>query len=235
MEIKGLQFVLTCCACPEQYNVFDKDGKNVGYVRLRHGSLICEYPDISGELIYSTLIGDGWNTGKFENREQRLFHLTEIADKVLEASHGMELHDSANSVQNSFTENRAKHSLGVAQLMQEKALSETGDEKYAKEMFLLGWLHDIGYQWVDADHAKAGGKFLESVGYTYSPEVKYHGNPDVQNPTKELTLLNWADTHVDGEGNRASFEERLQDIGKRHGADSIAYKNCQRLIDSFSE
>ena len=79
------------------------------------------------------------------------------------------------------------------------------------------------------------GKFLESVGYTYSPEVKYHGNPDVQNPTKELTLLNWADTHVDGEGNRASFEERLQDIGKRHGTDSIAYKNCQRLIDSFSE
>ena len=114
-------------------------------------------------------------------------------------------------------------------------MSETGDEKYAKEMFLLGWLHDIGYQWDNADHAKAGGSFLELIGYPYAPEVKYHGDPDVQNPTKELSLLNWADMHVDGKGNQVSFEERLQDIANRHGTDSDAYKNCQKLINFLSD
>lgn len=83
MNIKGLEFYLTCSACPEQYDVEDKDGNMVGYVRLRWGSLTCEYPDVSGEYIYHASIGDGW-TGGFEDDEQRTFHLNAIADKILE-------------------------------------------------------------------------------------------------------------------------------------------------------
>lgn len=83
MKIKGLDFDLTCGACPEQYDVYDGDGKQVGYVRLRWGVLRCEYPDVFGEEIYTASIGDGW-TGTFESVEQRMEHLNNIADKILE-------------------------------------------------------------------------------------------------------------------------------------------------------
>ena len=83
MNIKGLYFDCTCGACPEQYDVYDSEGKQVGYVRLRWGILYCKYPDVDGERIYTAGIGDGW-TGIFESDEQRMDHLNNIADKILE-------------------------------------------------------------------------------------------------------------------------------------------------------
>ena len=53
MNIKGYELVLTCGACPEQYDVF-KDGKQVGYLRLRHGFFSVECPDACGTLVYET-------------------------------------------------------------------------------------------------------------------------------------------------------------------------------------
>lgn len=84
MKIKGLDFYCTCNACPEQYEVYDIDsGRHVGYVRLRWGALRCDYPDTGGETIYYANIGDGW-TGNFESEEQRIEHLNNIADKIIE-------------------------------------------------------------------------------------------------------------------------------------------------------
>ena len=83
MNIKGLYFDCTCGACPEQYDVYDSEGKQVAYVRLRWGILHCNYPDVDGERIYITDIGDGF-TGCFESDEQRIKHLNNIADKILE-------------------------------------------------------------------------------------------------------------------------------------------------------
>ena len=82
MNIKGLRFIETCSACPEQYDV-DYDGKQVGYIRLRYGRLTVEYPDVGGEVIYEASIGDDW-TGNFESEEQRQYHLNSIADTILE-------------------------------------------------------------------------------------------------------------------------------------------------------
>lgn len=83
MIIKGLNFKCTCSACPEQYDVFDNNENIVGYVRLRWGRLTCEYPDVDGELIYEASIGDGYR-GIFESEKQRLRHLNNIADRILE-------------------------------------------------------------------------------------------------------------------------------------------------------
>ena len=83
MNIKGLYFYLTCSACPEQYDVEDSNGNLVGYVRLRWGTLSCEYPNVSGERIYTAGIGDDL-TGIFENDKQRIDHLNNIADKIIE-------------------------------------------------------------------------------------------------------------------------------------------------------
>lgn len=83
MNIKGLYFDCTCGACPEQYDVYDSEGKQVGYVRLRWGWLRCEYPEVFGEVIYTASIGGAF-TGCFESDEQRMEHLNNIADKILE-------------------------------------------------------------------------------------------------------------------------------------------------------
>lgn len=80
--IKDLDFVQTCAACPEQYDVFNGEGKQVGYVRLRWGNLTCEYPDCGGELIYENNVGDGWS-GCFEDDSQRSVMLDDIANAIL--------------------------------------------------------------------------------------------------------------------------------------------------------
>jgi hypothetical protein len=83
MTIKGLDFIETCSACPEQYDVKDERGNMVGYVRLRYGGLTCEYPDVGGELIYSQYFDNDW-MGCFESDEQCKSCLSIIADRILE-------------------------------------------------------------------------------------------------------------------------------------------------------
>jgi hypothetical protein len=81
LSFGGFRFVMTCIACPEQYDVFDVSGKQAGYVRLRHGELRCDYPNCGGETIYEVdAIGDGC----FDTDEERDFHLGKIAGKLKE-------------------------------------------------------------------------------------------------------------------------------------------------------
>lgn len=83
MKIKGLNFKLTCSAFPEQYDVF-KNRKIVGYVRLRHGTLRCDYPECGGETIYEKIFDS--RIGMFENNFQKVRELNKIAtiiNKVL--------------------------------------------------------------------------------------------------------------------------------------------------------
>lgn len=78
-----LRFEKTCDACPEQYDVF-KGGKQVGYIRLRHGVLSCRYPNNHGEIIYAHQFEDEWK-GYFETEEERTFYLEECKNALLKA------------------------------------------------------------------------------------------------------------------------------------------------------
>lgn len=81
----NLEFVCTCGACPEQYDVvLRKDGKRyqVGYVRLRYGGLRVECPDCRGkEVYYYHFTEDGWK-GDFDNEEERLEYLGKAAEAI---------------------------------------------------------------------------------------------------------------------------------------------------------
>ena len=58
--INGYKLYLTCYACPEQYDVLDRDNNMVAYFRLRHGVFTVSYPDVGGEIIYRAFPrGDG--------------------------------------------------------------------------------------------------------------------------------------------------------------------------------
>ena len=80
-EINDLIFRQTCSACPEQYDVFDKDGNQVAYIRLRWGSLYVECPDVGGESVYEADLGDGF-TGSFRSENERRMHLYRIAAAI---------------------------------------------------------------------------------------------------------------------------------------------------------
>ena len=68
-DINGYNFKLTCRACPEQYDVF-KEGKQVAYLRLRHGSFTVSVPDVNGEDIYEA---SPKGEGEFEDIERLNF------------------------------------------------------------------------------------------------------------------------------------------------------------------
>ena len=69
IEIDGLRLALTCNACPEQYEAF-RSGKQLAYLRLRHGHFTVQCPDESGELVYEAEpLGDG----EFEPEERAKF------------------------------------------------------------------------------------------------------------------------------------------------------------------
>jgi len=72
MEINGYELKETCMACPEQYDVF-KDGKQVGYLRLRHGWFYASVPDCSDNIIYEA---EPEGDGIFKDNE-RMKYLTE--------------------------------------------------------------------------------------------------------------------------------------------------------------
>ena len=79
MNIEGCELDRTCIACPEQYDVY-LDGRQIGYLRLRHGEFTAYYPDVGWEEVYcAEPIGDGM----FEDYE-REFYLTEAVKALLE-------------------------------------------------------------------------------------------------------------------------------------------------------
>lgn len=77
--LKGLKFVCICKSFPEAYEVFDENGIEVAYVRLRRYQLTCECFD---EVIYD----DSFDcySGEFKSGRQRIKRLNKIADKILE-------------------------------------------------------------------------------------------------------------------------------------------------------
>jgi hypothetical protein len=75
----GLKIEMTCSACPEQYDVF-KDGRQVGYFRLRHGEFRVDYPECMEETIFEAQPnGDGI----FHN-DERLNYMAKAMRALLE-------------------------------------------------------------------------------------------------------------------------------------------------------
>lgn len=71
--------VMTCGACPEQYDVF-LEGKMVGYIRMRHGTFTVDSTgDNTTHLFSAYPKGDGC----FQNDEERQFYL-DLAVKAID-------------------------------------------------------------------------------------------------------------------------------------------------------
>ena len=130
-------------------------------------------------------------------------------------------------------EDRQKHILAVAKLMQENAKKFGLDEQ---EMFTLGYLHDIGYAFGNGEnHHIDGSELLKKQNYKYYKEVLYHGKPVENYSSRALDLLNFADMHIGKKGNYLTFDERLEDIKSRRGENSPHYQNSKKVIDRLQK
>ena len=128
-------------------------------------------------------------------------------------------------------ESRAKHIMAVARLMKDKAKEFDLDEK---EMFTLGFLHDIGYEFGGSEeHHTVGAEMLKQQNYKYYQEVLHHGKPNTGYTSKALDLLNYADMKTNKLGEYVGFEARLEDIKSRRGENSPHYINSKAIIEDL--
>lgn len=135
------------------------------------------------------------------------------------------------------SKDRALHSLSVAQKMKELAQEQCpGDIEFAQDMFSLGIVHDIGYEYaaIQTEHAEVGGNILKRVGYKYWQEVFSHGYSDATYDSLALRILNTADLSTDAKGNRVTVQERLDDVKARYGEDSFQYLDFLKLAQKLN-
>ena len=129
---------------------------------------------------------------------------------------------------------RLKHSYAVANKMIELGKEKQLSEKELKELFLLGYLHDIGYQFGNNEnHSIIGSNILKENNYKYWKEVYYHGVPNSKYKSLYLDILNTADMMIDKYGNDVGFDKRLEDIKNRYGDKSIQYINSVKIINEL--
>lgn len=148
-----------------------------------------------------------------------------------------------------ITDSRLKHSLAVARMCYKLATEYMpGDINFARKMFVIGFNHDVGYEFTErkskVNHGVIGSMILEHAFGHHSSKgleaIKYHGNPETPEEYRNLEwyVLNHADLTIDSEGNEVTMEERLDNIKEKNGADSTSYNDAKimvQIIKSYSK
>ena len=136
-----------------------------------------------------------------------------------------------------ITDSKLHHIRAVAELMYERAFEMTGDEKYAEEMYVLGFVHDIGYIFGAKGHAEAGGGLMKRTNFKYADAVSLHGkdHPDPDQITQDVMLIQWCDMSVGPGGVKMSVAERIEDIRNRYGDDSEQYLGAKEIAKRLAE
>lgn len=130
-----------------------------------------------------------------------------------------------------LTPSRLAHMNATANRAYEIAKTIFGKtENKARQLYVLGLLHDVGYAFDPDDHAHAGGSVLISLGVEIDA-VYDHGDPNVGFMDDELLIINAADMTTSPTGAPMRMEDRLKDIGDRYGADSPHLALAREVAD----
>ena len=134
-------------------------------------------------------------------------------------------------------EDRLKHSIAVARKMVEIAKSKNLSEADIKSCFIIGFNHDIGYEFTNnsVKHNQIGGLLLKNSNFKYWKEIYYHGEINSEYKSILLDILNQADMKIDKYGNDVGYDKRLAEIKNRYGKDSEVYMRCCELVNKIKE
>ena len=132
---------------------------------------------------------------------------------------------------------RLKHCISVGRKMIEIGKEKDLTDLELKELFLLGYNHDIGYEFSNKgiNHNVIGGEILKENGFKHWKEVYYHGETDLAYKSMYLDILNQADMQIDKYGNDVGYEKRLEDIKQRYGEESIVYQKAYKLVERLNK
>ncbi len=137
-----------------------------------------------------------------------------------------------------ISEDRLHHIIGVARKAYQIAKDMGCDEEFARKMFMIGWVHDVGYEFSkeQSEHPKISSEMLHQLvcsNKTYDTSVSlktnhaiyYHGlYPDeALGYNLEWKIINMADMQVDSKGKEVDVMDRLNDIKERYGKYSDQY------------
>ena len=129
-------------------------------------------------------------------------------------------------------EDRIKHSIAVARKMVAIAKSKNLSEEEKKNCFVIGYNHDIGYEFTTngINHNIIAGQILKNNNFKYWREIYYHGEINTDYNSIYLTILNQADMQIDKYGNDVGYSKRLEDIKNRYYENSEIYNKCYKLV-----
>ncbi len=133
-----------------------------------------------------------------------------------------------------ISDNRLHHMYGVAKKAYLIAKDMGYNEDFARKMFVLGWNHDIGYEFshTQEEHPDVSSKMLASAfledtfwgAQTTSSmgAILKHGRY-VDKETPEWVILNMADMLIDSDGREVCVTDRLNGIKDCYGEHSDQY------------
>ena len=131
-----------------------------------------------------------------------------------------------------ISDDRLHHIVGVARKAYMIALDMGFDEDFARKMFVLGWNHDIGYEFCNKqeEHNRCSAELFGLID-DIRPDnkcyraIRFHSlYPDCE--TVEWKILTVADMLVDSKGRSVDVLQRLEDIKIRYGERSDQYLTC---------
>lgn len=137
-----------------------------------------------------------------------------------------------------ISEDRLHHIIGVARKAYRIAKDMGCDEAFARKMFMIGWVHDVGYEFSkeQSEHSKVSSEMLHqlvcvnkiydtSISLKTNHAIYYHGlYPDEEvDRNLEWKIINMADMLIDSKGNEVTVSQRLDDIKNRYGEYSDQY------------
>ena len=138
-----------------------------------------------------------------------------------------------------LSDDKLKHSHGVAVRCYDLAKKYGLDEDSALAAYCMGFLHDIGYAVPDPDITKHGqhGNHMLACMLRHKSDIlnaiREHGVGAIDNIWARI--LNEADLSVDHKGDFVSFEDRIKSISERHGTDSTHTKHAVEMLDKIKQ
>ncbi|SFH70980.1 HD domain-containing protein [Pseudobutyrivibrio sp. OR37] len=108
-----------------------------------------------------------------------------------------------------ISEDRLHHMLGVARKAYKIALERGHNKTFATKMFVIGWNHDIGYEFskYQEEHSMVSAAILSNAFYDEGQDLGKNGGSTInaiyshglytEEKTEEWIILNQADMQVD--------------------------------------